>query len=86
MSGIKPITSYFKVISKDELEVEELLLTQLSRHSKASSLETARTINSVSSEVMSIIVDLTNNDSASSSSSSAGGLLASSLALLLISC
>ena len=24
MSGIKPITSYFKVRSKDELEVEEL--------------------------------------------------------------
>ena len=39
MSGIKPITSYFKVRSKDELEVEELLLSQVSRHSRASSLE-----------------------------------------------
>ena len=66
MSGIKPITFYFKVKSKDELEVEELLHTQLSRHSKASSLEFSRTISIVSAEVMSIttLVDLTtNNDS-----------------------
>ena len=67
MSGIKPITFYFEVKSKDELEVEELLHTQLlSRHSKASSLESSRTISAVSAEVMSSItlVDLTtNNDS-----------------------
>jgi len=48
MSGIKPITSYFKV---RELEVEELLLSQVSR---ASSLEHALTISTVSSNVMSI--------------------------------
>ena len=66
MSGVKPITSYFKVKSKDELEVEELLLTQVSRHSKASALETARTIiSTVSSKVMNIVVDLSNDDSSS---------------------
>ena len=74
MSGVRPITSYFKVISKDELEVDELILSQLSRQSRASSLATARSISTVSSKVMSIIVDLTNNDTASSS---AGGLAAS---------
>ena len=66
MSGIKPITNYFKVKSKDELEVEELLLTQVSWHSKASALETAaRTISKISSEVMNIVVDLSNDDSSS---------------------
>ena len=72
MSGIKPITFYFKVKSKDELEVEELLHTQSSRHSKTSSLEFSRTISTVSAEVMSIItlVDLTTNND----SNSAGGL------------
>ena len=71
MSGVKPITFYFKVKSKDELEVEELLHTQLSRHSKASSLESSRTISAVSAEVMSIItlVDLTTKNN----SYSAGG-------------
>ena len=72
MSGIKPITFYFKIKSKDdELEVEELLHTQLSRHSKASSLESSRTISTVSAEVMSIItlVDLTTKNN----SYSAGG-------------
>ena len=60
MSGIKPITFYFKIKSKDdELKVEELLHTQLSRHSKASSLESSRTIiTTVSAEVMSIITSV----------------------------
>ena len=65
MSGCKPITSYFKVRSKDELEVEELLLSQVSRHSRASSLQRALTISTVSSQVMSIVVDLSNDDSVS---------------------
>ena len=71
MSGVKPITFYFKV-KKSELEVEELLSTQLSRHSKALSLESSGTISTVSAEVMSIItlVDLTTNND----SYSAGGL------------
>ena len=54
MSGIKLITSYFKVRSKDELEVDELLLSQVARHSRAASLEHALTISTVSSKVMSI--------------------------------
>ena len=70
MSGIKPITSYFKVRYKDELEIEELLLSQVSRHSRASSLEHALTISTVSSKVMSIVVNLSNDDSVS-----AGGFL-----------
>ena len=61
MNGIKPITSYFKVKSKDVLEVEELLLTQLSRHSKASSLESSRTISTVSAEVMTLVDQTINN-------------------------
>ena len=76
MSGIKPITSYFKVRSKDdELEVEELLLSQVSRQFRASSLEHALTISTVSSKVMSIVVDLSNDDSVS-----AGGFLKEALA------
>ena len=63
MNGIKPITSYFMVKSKDVLEVEELLLTQLSRHSRASSLESSRTISTVSAEVMTLVDLTTNNDS-----------------------
>ena len=63
MSGIKPITIYFKVRSKDELEVEELLLSQLSRHFKAASLDSSRTISTVSSKVISIVVDLSKDDS-----------------------
>ena len=53
------MTSYFKVVRKDEREVEELLATQLSRNSsRASSLESAKTLSTLSSAVMSI-VDLT---------------------------
>ena len=64
MSDIKPITSYFKVRSKDELEVEELLLSQVSRQSRraSSSLEHALTISTVSSKVMSIVVDRLGRD------------------------
>ena len=76
MSSIKPITSYFKVRSKDELEVEELLLSQVSRHS---SLEHALTISTVSSAVMSIVVDLSNDDSVS-----AGGYLKEALMMKLM--
>ena len=53
------MTSYFKIVTKDEREVEELLATQLSRNSsRASSLESAKTLSTLSSAVMSI-VDLT---------------------------
>jgi hypothetical protein len=34
MAGIKKLTSYFKQLTKDEIEVEELLATQLSKNSK----------------------------------------------------
>ena len=59
MSKVKKLTSYFKVITKDKREVEELLATQLSSNSRASSLESAKTLSTLSSAVMSI-VDLTN--------------------------
>ena len=45
------------------MEVEELLLTKLFRHSKASSLESSRTISTVSAEVMTLVDLTTNNDS-----------------------
>ena len=48
------------MVTKDEREVEELLATtQLSRNSRASSLESAKSLSTLSSAVMSI-ADLTN--------------------------
>ena len=52
------MTSYFKKVTKDEREVEELLATQLSRNSKTASIESAKTLSTLSSAVMSVI-DLT---------------------------
>ena len=64
MSIVKKLTSYFKIVTKDEREVEELLATQLSRNSKTSSLESAKTLSTLSSAVMSIIdlTDLSSSD------------------------
>jgi hypothetical protein len=42
MSGVKPITSYFKVLTKDELEIEELIESQSSILSKTISNQSAR--------------------------------------------
>jgi len=59
MSGVKKLTSYFKKLTKDEREVEDLLATQLStRNSRTASIESARTLSTISTAVMSI-VDLT---------------------------
>ena len=58
MAGVKKLTSYFKLLTKDEMEVEELLATQISRNSKTVSIETAKTLSTLSSAVMSAI-DLT---------------------------
>ena len=44
MSKQSHIKNFFKVKSADEIEVEELLLTQFSRASRAKTLETATTI------------------------------------------
>ena len=52
------MTSYFKKITKDEREVEELLASQLSRNSKTASIESVKTLSTLSSAVMSVI-DLT---------------------------
>ena len=57
-SKAKKLTSYFKKVSKDEREVEELLATQLSRNSRTVSNESAKTLSTLSSAVMSVI-DLT---------------------------
>jgi len=62
MSGVKKLTSYFKKVTKDEREVEELLATQLSRNSRTASIESAKTISTLSSAVMSVI-DLTASSS-----------------------
>ena len=55
MSGVKKLTSYFKKVTKDEREVQELLATQLSRNSRTVSTESAKTLSTLSSAVMSVI-------------------------------
>ena len=52
------MTSYFKLLTKDEMEVNELLEIQLSRNSRTASFESAKTLSTLSSAVMSSI-DLT---------------------------
>ena len=52
------LTSNFKQLTKNEIEVEESLATQLSRNSRMVSIESARTLSTLSSAVMSVI-DLT---------------------------
>ena len=44
-SGIK---SFFKVKTANEIEVEELMLTQISRASRATTLETTKSISTIS--------------------------------------
>ena len=58
------MTSYFKKVTKDEREVEELLASQLSRNSKTASIESIKTLSTLSSAVMSVI-DLTYDYSSS---------------------
>ena len=60
MAGVKKLTSYFKLLTKDEMEVNQLLATQLS---KTASIESAKTLSTLSSAVMSAI-DLTDLSSA----------------------
>ena len=65
MSGIKPISHYFKVLAKDEREVEDLLSTHLSRKSQTAShlsrksqtasILPAKSISTVSTKVLDII-------------------------------
>jgi hypothetical protein len=58
MASVKKLTSYFKKLTKDEMEVEALLATQLFRNSRTASIESAKTLSTLSSAVMSAI-DLT---------------------------
>ena len=62
MSGVKPITSYFPVLNKDQLEIAELLDTQSSRNYRTLSLQTASTNSTLSSKVYDAYVDLTKAD------------------------
>ena len=55
MAGVKKLTSYFKLLTKDEMEVNELLASQLSRNSRTASLESAKTLITLLSAVMSAI-------------------------------
>ena len=59
MAGVKKLTSYFKKLTKDEMEVEALLATQLSRNSRTASMESSKTLSTLSSAVMSAIDLLT---------------------------
>ena len=62
MSGVKPITSYFKVLTKDQLELSELLDTQSSRNYRTLSLQTAITNSTLSTKVYDAYVGLTQAD------------------------
>jgi len=62
MSGVKPITSYFPVLSKDQLEIVELIDTQSSRNYRTLSLQTAITNSTLSTKVYDAYVDLTKAD------------------------
>jgi hypothetical protein len=59
MSGVKPITSYFKVLTKDELEIEELKESQSSSLSRVISNQSARTCSTLSTKVYDTYIDLT---------------------------
>ncbi len=59
MSGVKPITSYFKVLTKDELEIKELIDSQSSSLSRVISNQSARTRSTLSSKVYDSYIDLT---------------------------
>ena len=60
MSGVKPITSYFKVLTKDELEIEELIESQSSILSKTISNQSARICSTLlSDKVYDSYIDLT---------------------------
>jgi len=61
MSEQSKIKYFFKAKTADQLEVEELLFTQASRASRATMMETARSINSIATSIRSII-DLSQND------------------------
>ena len=56
-SGIK---SFFKVKTANEIEVEELLLTQISGASRATTLETTKSISTIWTKIISLI-DLCND-------------------------
>ena len=61
MSGVKPITSYFKVLTKDELEIKELIDSQSSSLSSRGviSNQSARTRSTLSTKVYDSYIDLT---------------------------
>jgi len=59
MSGVKPITSYFKVLTKDELEIKELIDSQSSSLSRVISNQSARTRSTLSTKVYDSYIDLT---------------------------
>jgi hypothetical protein len=60
MSGVKPITSYFKVLTKDELEIKELIDSQSSSlSSRVISNQSARTRSTLSTKVYDSYIDLT---------------------------
>ena len=61
MSKQSQIKACFKVKTADEMEVEELLFSQASRASRATTLEKARSISSIISTRIISIIDLSND-------------------------
>jgi hypothetical protein len=63
MSGVKPITSYFKVLTKDELEIEELIIeSQSSILSKTISNQSTRKGSTLSDKNYDSYIDLTEEE------------------------
>jgi hypothetical protein len=58
MSRVKPLTSYFKKLSKDEIEIQSLKQTHSSRDTRTLSIETARTNSTLSSKLLESFIDL----------------------------
>jgi hypothetical protein len=61
MSKQLRIHYFFKVKTSDEIEVEELLLNQISRASRTATIDTVRSISTISTKIISII-DLSNEN------------------------
>jgi hypothetical protein len=59
MSGFKPVTSYFKVLTKDEPKIKELVDSQSSSLSRVISNQSARTRSTLSTKVYDSYIDLT---------------------------
>ena len=66
MSKQSYIKSFYKPKSADELEIDQLKSAQLSRASRATAIETARSCKSIATSIRSSIIDLSSQSNVSS--------------------